>query len=193
MNTDYKHIATKYLDDYWVANKDNITPRLVFLLQKYENMPDYAGPSDIYYYFEEARHTFMMGDFVASIIMCACTIELWMSHLLKIPYYQPRGTANEFDEKTFEKLLDCCVAKGFISTDENKKLKKLMNMRTFYVHGKDVSKEKGCKRESKEKSKFWSSPELQRHYGVKSIGQDAQEAIEILFSFYKEHHYSKQL
>jgi len=193
MKVKYLDLAENYLDAYWRVNKKDIKRRLVFLLGEFEGMPDYAGPADIWYYFEEARHTFMMGDFIGSIILSVCAIELWMAYLLRIPYYQSRGTIEEFDEFTFGKLVKSCVSKKIISDREEKALVKLNNLRTFYVHGKDVFEDSGNKRESKEKSKFWGSKILQSHFRVKSIEQDAQYAIRTLFYFYRNHHYSKQL
>ncbi len=193
MSINYTKQAKDYLDIYWKTNKEYIEDRLIFLLKEFESTPDYAGPADIWYYFEEARHTFMMGDFVSSIILSACTIELWMAHLLKIPYYQPRGSVWESDEGTYTKLLDSCLSRNIIAKDEYKHLRKLNELRTFYVHGKDISESLGNKRESRKKSKFWGSPMLIDYYGVKPIERDARYPIRILFQFYKNHHYSQEL
>ena len=78
------------LADYMQSNGDAIKERLCFLLDNYnpEN-DDYLSSPDIHYCFEEARHAFMMGDFVASIIMCAVTIERHLARLLGLPYYNP--------------------------------------------------------------------------------------------------------
>jgi hypothetical protein len=62
--------------------------RLRFLLELHED-EDRLIPSDVWYCFEEARHTFMMGDFVASMIMCAVTVERHLAKLLEFPYYAP--------------------------------------------------------------------------------------------------------
>lgn len=193
MINNYKKQVENYLKVYWNSNKNNIIERLNFLLKEFENMPDYVGPTDIWYYFEEARHTFMMGDFIASIIVSASTIELWMSWLLKIPFYTPRGKSIEFDEFTFGRLLKTCISKKIINKQEESNLKKLNNLRTFYVHGKDVLEKPGYKRESKSKSKFWGSEILQNYYNVDSIEKDAKDAIKILFEFYRNHHYINEL
>ena len=56
----------KQIDEYLLAyirsNSDAIKERLRFLLELHED-EDRLIPPDVWYCFEEARHTFMMGDF----------------------------------------------------------------------------------------------------------------------------------
>lgn len=193
MNYDYKKQAQEYLNIYWDSNKDSIIDRLTFLIKEFDGLPDYLGPADIWYYFEEARHTFMMGDFIASIILSACTIELWMSNLLEIPFYSPRGSVIEIHEYSFKKLVDCCANKRLIDNDEKRSLYILNKLRTFYVHGKDIDNKFVYKRESKKRVKFWNSKLLANYWRIKSVENDAKKSIKILFKFYRNHNYLKEL
>ncbi len=68
-----KEIET-YLNDYFQSNREAIKERLAFLLKFHED-EDRLIPPDVWYCFEEARHTFMMGDYVASMILCAVTVD----------------------------------------------------------------------------------------------------------------------
>ena len=72
----------QYLLDYLKVNKEGIKNRLRFLLENWKIEDQVISP-DVYYCLEEAKHSFMMGDFVASIIMCAVTIERHLSRLLR--------------------------------------------------------------------------------------------------------------
>lgn len=78
----------EYLQEYFSSNSEAIKDRLRFLLELHED-EDRLIPPDVWHCFEEARHTFMMGDYVASMIMCAVTVERHLAKLLELPYYTP--------------------------------------------------------------------------------------------------------
>ena len=88
----------QYWTDYVKSNEDDVKNRLRFLLDNYnpEN-DDYLSAPDVHFCFEEARHAFLMGDFVASIIMCAVTIERQLAKLLGLPYHNPADEKTSFD------------------------------------------------------------------------------------------------
>ena len=78
----------EYFSDYMKANEQAIKSRLEFLIKHYKEQDQVISP-DVYYCFEEAKHTYMMGDFVACIIMCAVVIERRLAKLLEYPVYDP--------------------------------------------------------------------------------------------------------
>lgn len=51
----------EYFSDYIKANEQAIKSRLEFLLEHYTEQDQVISP-DVCYCFEEARHTYMMGD-----------------------------------------------------------------------------------------------------------------------------------
>ena len=76
----------EYIQAYFRSNNDAIKDRLRYLLELHED-EERLIPLDVWYCFEEARHTFMMGDYVASMIMCAVTVERHLAKLLELPYH----------------------------------------------------------------------------------------------------------
>jgi hypothetical protein len=122
----------QYFSDYIASNKDAIKSRLRFLLDIWEQQADQLITPDVWYCFEEARHAFMMGDFVASIIMSSVTMERYLASLLGLPYFKP------VDEKTSlegvgEKVIKSAKEKDIIDDDLKKKLLKLNKMRSDLV------------------------------------------------------------
>ena len=137
------HYTQAQIDQYWKdyiqSNEKELKERLRFLLDNYnpENK-DYLSSPEVYYCFEEARHAFMMGDFLASIIMCAVTIERQLAKLLDLPYRNPvdEETAKT---KTGWKILEAAKNKQIIDQDLFEKLVTLFDLRNEFVHG--ISKE----------------------------------------------------
>ena len=177
----------EYIADYLQANIEIIKTRLLFLLENYhpENR-DYLCPPDINYCFEEARHTFMMGDFVASIIMCAVTIERQLSNLLGLPYYDPVDEKISL-EGVGEKIIKSAKTKGIINEDLEGKILELFTMRNDFVHGIDSSKHKRPqKQEPIENALMWTES-----FNSDEIENCAKKAIKILFEVHNKLHYSK--
>lgn len=190
------HYTQAQIDQYWKdyiqSNEKELKERLRFLLDNYnpENK-DYLSSPDVYYCFEEARHAFMMGDFVASIIMCAITIERQLAKLLDLPYRNPvdEETAKT---KTGWKILEAAKNKQIIDQDLFEKLVTLFDLRNEFVHG--ISKEnttdkKGTRPQFKDSIKnafVWTDPSY-----AKEIEENAKKAIKILFEAHDKLHYSK--
>lgn len=190
------HYTQAQIDQYWKdyiqSNEKELKERLRFLLDNYnpENK-DYLSSPDVYYCFEEARHAFMMGDFVASIIMCAVTIERQLAKLLDLPYRNPvdEETAKT---KTGWKILEVAKNKQIIDQDLFEKLVTLFDLRNEFVHG--ISKEnttdkKGTRPQFKDSIKnafVWTDPSY-----AKEIEENAKKAIKILFEAHDKLHYSK--
>ncbi|HQG57889.1 MAG TPA: hypothetical protein PLX79_02835 [Candidatus Dojkabacteria bacterium] len=190
------HYTQAQIDQYWKdyiqSNEKELKERLRFLLDNYnpENK-DYLSSPDVYYCFEEARHAFMMGDFVASIIMCAVTIERQLAKLLDLPYRNPvdEETAKT---KTGWKILEAAKNKQIIDQDLFEKLVTLFDLRNEFVHG--ISKEnttdkKGTRPQFKDSIKnafVWTDPSY-----AKEIEENAKKAIKILFEAHDKLHYSK--
>lgn len=78
----------------------------------------------------------MRGDFIASNILSVCTIELWMSWLLNIPFYALQGAIEEFDAIAFGKLLGTCVSKKLVNKKEESILKKIIILEPFMFMAK---------------------------------------------------------
>lgn len=189
--------TTAQFDKYWAdyvstANKKAIKSRLRFLIENYnpEN-DDYVSTPDVYYCFDEAKHTFMMGDFVACIIMCAVTLERQLAKLLDLPYQNP------VDEKTAKNktgwsILHSAKENKIIDQDLFGKLETLFDLRNEFVHG--ISKEnptdkKGTRPQAKDPMRntfMWTDPSK-----AKEIEENAKEAIKILFQAREKLHYSK--
>ncbi len=127
----------EYFSDYIKANEQAIKSRLEFLLEHYTEQDQVISP-DVYYCFKEARHTYMMGDFVACIIMCAVVLERRLAKLLEFPVYDPTDEKSALSETGY-KILKPAFEKNIINQKMFKELEKLFELRNNYVHG--VSKE----------------------------------------------------
>jgi len=177
----------EYITDYMLSNKEAIKSRLRFLLDNYDDEDqDYLSWPDVFYCFEEARHAFMMGDFVASIIMCAVTIERQLAKLLGLPYINP------VDKKVSlkgvgERVIKSAKEKGIIDDDLRVKLLELNKLRSDFVHGIDSLVHKRPQNQDPIKNTFmWIEPGY-----TKEIEEDAKKAILILFETRKKLHYSR--
>jgi len=178
----------QYWADYVQSNEKAIKERLRFLLDNYnpENN-DYLSPSDVYFCFEEARHAFMMGDFVASIIMCAVTIERQLAHLLGLPYYNPvdEKMSLEGDGKI---LIKTAKEKGIIDEELKDKLLELNTLRNDFVHGIDSSVHKRPQKQDPIKNALmWTENDVFQG----EVEENAKKAIKILFETHEKLHYSK--
>ena len=177
----------QYFSDYIDSNKDAIKSRLRFLLDIWKQQDDQLIATDVWYCFEEARHAFMMGDFVASIIMSSVTMERYLASLLGLPYFKP------VDEKTSlegvgKRVIKSARKKNIIDDDLKKKLLKLNKMRTDFVHGIDSNvHQRPQKKNSIVNTFMWTEPTI--HY--KEIERKAKESIKILFEAMKKLHYTK--
>jgi len=183
----------QYWTDYVQSNEESIKERLRFLLDNYKpENEDYLSSPDVHYCFEEARHAFMVGDFVASIIMCAVTIERQLALLLGLPYHNPvdEDTAKT---KTGWNILKSAKDNNIINQDLFEKLETLFTLRNEFVHG--ISKEnpadrKGTRPQAKDSIKntfMWTEPNVLQN----EIEENAKKAIKILFEAQEKLHYSK--
>ena len=180
----------EYFSDYMKANEQAIKSRLEFLIKHYKEQDQVISP-DVYYCFEEAKHTYMMGDFVACIIMCAVVIERRLAKLLEYPVYDPIDKNSAVSETGY-KILKPAFKNNIINQELFRELEKLFELRNNYVHG--VSKEnpknkKGTRPQMKDPIKHafvWTDQD----YG-KELEDDAQFAIKTLFRVWEELHYSK--
>lgn len=180
----------EYFNDYIKENEQAIKSRLEFLLEYYTEQDQVISP-DVWYCFEEARHTYMMGDFVACIIMCTVVIERHLAKLLEFPYYKATDKNSALSETGY-KILKPAFENNIINQKLFEELEKLFELRNNYVHG--VSKEnpkdkKGTRPQMKDPIKHafvWTDHD----YG-KELENDAQFAIKTLFRAWEELHYSK--
>ncbi len=180
------------IDQYWMDYVQNteeaVKERLRFLLDNYnpEN-EDYLSPPDVHCCFEESHHAFMMGDFVASIIMCAVTIERQLARLLGLPYHNPA------DEKISiagvgEKIIKTSKEKGIIDEKLESNLLELNTLRNDFVHGIDSTVHKRPQKQDSIKNAFvWTEPNILQN----EIEENAKKAIKILFEAREKLHYSK--
>jgi len=178
----------QYWTDYVQSNEESIKERLCFLLDNYnpEN-EDYLSPPDVYYCFEEARHAFMVGDFVASIVMSAVTIERQLSRLLGLPYHNPVDEKISL-EGVGEKIIKTAKEKGIIDEELKDKLLELNTLRNDFVHGIDSSVHKRPQKQDSIKNAFmWTEPNVLQN----EIEENAKKAIKILFEAREKLHYSK--
>ena len=180
------------IDEYWAdyvqSNEEVVKERLRFLLDNYnpEN-EDYLSPPDVNYCFEEARHAFMVGDFVASIIMCAVTTERHLARLLGLPYHNPVDEQISL-EGVGEKIIKTAKEKEIIDEDLEDKLLELNTLRNDFVHGIDSSVHKRPqKQDSIENAFMWTEPNISQN----EIEENAKKAIKILFEAREKLHYSK--
>jgi hypothetical protein len=184
-----KQQIDEYFRDYMQANEEEIKSRLEFLLDNFATQ-DQLLSADVLYCFEEARHTYMMGDFVACIIMCAVVIERRLANLLEFPYPRPTDQKTALNDTGY-KVLESALKNSIINQNLFDDLEKLFELRNNYVHG--VSKEnpkdkKGTRPQMKDPIKHnfvWTE-----NYG-KELEKDAQIAIKILFKAWDSLHYSK--
>ena len=180
----------EYFSDYMKVNEQAIKSRLEFLLEQYTEQDQVVSP-DVWYCFEEARHTFLMGDFVACIIMCAVVIERRLAKLLELPYYEPTDK-NSALNGTGYKILKPAFDKKIINQELFEELEKLFELRNNYVHGisnENLKDKKGTRPQMKDPIKHafvWTD----QNYG-KELEDDAQFAIKTLFRVWEELHYSK--
>lgn len=177
----------QYFSDYIVSNKDAIKSRLRFLLDIWKQQDDQLIAPDVWYCFEEARHAFMMGNFVASIIMSSVTMERHLARLLGLPYFKP------VDEKTSlegvgEKVIKSAKEKGIIDDDLKKKLLDLNKLRADFVHGIDSNvHQRPQKKDSIINAFMWTEPTIH----TKEIERNAKKSIKILFEAMGKLHYTK--
>lgn len=176
----------EYLQEYIHSNYEAIKERLKFLLEQYED-EDRLIPTAVWYCFEEARHTFMMGDYVASIIMCAVTVERHLAKLLELPYHAP--TDEESAQTAIGKrLINIAPKKKIIDKELQEKLLQLNKMRSDFVHGLDSSVHKRPQSKDPITNTFmWTEPTVM----INEIETKAKRALEILFETEKKLHYSR--
>lgn len=175
----------QYLLDYLKVNKEGIKNRLRFLLENWKIEDQVISP-DVYYCLEEAKHSFMMGDFVASIIMCAVTIERHLSRLLSLPFHAPADEKASL-EFVGKKIIESAKEKSVIDNDLKKKLLELNKMRNDFVHGIDSEAHKRPqKKDPIENTFMWTEPTY-----AKEIEKNAKKAITILFEAMNKLHYSR--
>lgn len=127
----------EYFRKYIKENEKEIKSRLEYLIKNYTEQDQVISP-DVYYCFEEAKHTYIMGDFVACIIMCAVVIERRLAKLLEFPYYDPTDEKTAINETGY-KILQSALENNIINQDLFDELVKLFELRNNYVHG--VSKD----------------------------------------------------
>jgi len=176
----------KYLQDYFQSNKEAIKERLKFLTENY-NEEDQLIPPDVWFCFEEARHTFFMGDYVACIIMCAVTIERHLAKLMELPFYAPTDEQSAMTS-TGEKLIKTARTKNIIDEDLENKLLELNTMRNDFVHGIDSSIHQRPQTNDPIKNAFmWTEQSIFNE----EIENKAKQAIKTLFAARKKLHYSK--
>lgn len=176
-----------YLQDYFQSNKEAIKERLAFLLEHYDE-EDQIIPPDVWFCFEEARHTFMMGDFVACIIMCAVTIERHLAKLLEMPYYAPTDERSALTA-TGEKLIKTARVKRIIDGDLETKLLELNKLRNDFVHGIE-SQHAHARPQTNDPIKrafMWTEESV----FTTEIENNARKAIRTLFEASKKLHYSR--
>jgi len=175
-----------YSKDYFQSNKEAIKERLAFLLELYEE-EDQLIPPDVLYCFEEARHTFMMDDFVACIILCAVTIERHLAKLLEMPYYSPTDERSALTA-TGEKLIKTAKAKRIIDGDLEKNLLELNKLRNDFVHGIDSQVHARPQTTDPIKHAFmWTEKTVL----AAEIENSARKAVRTLFEARKKLHYSR--
>jgi len=176
----------EYLQAYIRSNIDAIKDRLRFLLELHED-EDQLIPPDVWYCFEEARHTFMMGDYVASMIMCAVTVERHLAKLLELPYYAPTDE-NSALAATGRRLINTAKDKGIIDETLQEKLLELNRMRSDFVHGLDSSVHTRPQAKDPMTNAFmWTEPAVV----TAEIETRAKRALEILFETERKLHYSR--
>lgn len=179
--------------NYFENDLEDTVERLSFLLENFDDSVSFIGPHDVWFCFDEARHSFMVGNFVASISMCAITIERWLAFLLSIPFYDypDREKQKERSDKdTLGKLNKYAHKIGLLNDSLYESITRLNHLRTNFIHGIDPATHKRPQEEHFTKFSI-NNP---KYYGFvgRPLQKDAEEAIEIMFDFYKEHQYLTQ-
>ncbi|MFC1682892.1 hypothetical protein ACFL0G_01620 [Candidatus Zixiibacteriota bacterium] len=77
-----------------------------------------------------------MGDYVASIVMCAITVERHLTKLLELPYHASTDETSA-QTATEKRLIDTAKNRRIINEALQKKLLELNRMRSDFVHGLD--------------------------------------------------------
>jgi len=175
-----------YLREYIRSNKESIKKRLKFLLENYIN-EDQLISTDIWFFFEEARHSFMMGDYVASMIMCSATIERYLAKLLEEPYYAPTDEKSAI-KSTGKRLIETARKKKIIDNDLKNKLLELNKMRNDFVHGIESYVHTRPQIKDPIRNVFmWTNKDVFRE----EVENNAKKAIMILFEAMKKLHHSR--
>lgn len=175
-----------YLNDYFQSNREAIKERLAFLQELHED-EDRLIPPDVWYCFEEARHTFMMGDYVTSTIMCAVTVERHLAKLLELPCHLPTDEESAL-AATGKRLIDTAKDKGIIDESLQEKILDLNRMRSDFVHGLDSSAHTRPQAKDPMTNAFmWTK----RAVMTAEIEEKAKRALEILFEAERKLHYSR--
>ncbi len=179
-----------YVKKHNAVNLKDCIKRLEFLVENFNDSIDFIGPVDVWFCFEEARHSFMVGNFVATIVMCSITIERWLSFLLSIPFYDYSGKEKQqkiSDKETLGKLNKYVHKIGLINDSLFGSIERLNELRTNFVHG--IDHKTHSRPQQGKMSKFTIMEPSNLGLNVTSLQQDAEEAILILFGFYREHLY----
>lgn len=91
-------------------------------------------PQIAFYYFEEAKASFVFSNFAATIVFCQLTAE----EVLKAPY-RARGNTKLVNDFNFIAIIDKARDDGFISVTEADELQSMRKFRNFLEHPKDYS------------------------------------------------------
>lgn len=157
----------------WLREKDEQTfenrlERLMFLLKQWKEGMDFFVSATAFVYFEEARHTFLNGDFTACIAMSAMALEEFLRSIYRQAGKDDIAKGRRFG---FGSLIEEARKDKLINEQEYSDLKKLNTLRVRYIHPKDweVSVD------------LW--PQLEDQ--LIGVEKDAQKALRILFRFVK--------
>ncbi len=175
--------SDEYVQAYFRSNSGAIKDRLRFLLELHEDEDRLISP-DVWYCFEEARHTFMMGDYVACMIMCAVTVERHLAKLLELPCYAPTDEESA-RAATGKRLANTAKAKGIIDEPLQKNLLELNRMRSDFVHGLDSSVHTRPQTKDPMTNAFMGSEPAVM---TTEIEEKAKSALEILFETERKLH-----
>ena len=174
------------INDQFIQNKNEIKRRLRFLLDNYTEQDQVISP-DVWYCFEEARHSFMIGNYISSIIMSAVTIERYIAKLLEMPYVAPVAQ-EEAHTCNGIKLINKAFDVGILNDEIKIKLEFLNQLRDDYVHGIDSTIHK---RPQFKDPKCYIPIFLEQDNNCDLIENNAKKAILILFQTMDSLHYTK--
>lgn len=170
--------AAKWLKEKDEQTFENRLRRLMFLLNEWEKGVDFFVSATASVYFEEARHTFLNGDFTSCIVMSAMALEEFLRSI-----YREAGKNDVARSKIigFGRLIEQARKDNLINENEYSDLKRLNNLRVRYVHPKDwdVAADLWPQYDDKLTGDEEGAQKVLRLF----VEEDAQKALRYLFRF----------
>jgi len=163
----------------WLQSEDEATrqyrvERLKLLVEEFDSDADcmaFHGGVLSKRYFEEARWSWVNGQFIACTLICQCFVEVSLRSLLAARGQSVGCTDQWLERAGMHDLTEKAQEVGLLMDDDVKALKRLRKNRTQYVHARPAFS----------KGHFMRRVLSTNQVPEEACEQDAREAVKLIF------------